>query len=163
MNSIMITRRQTDVVRYGNLNRIYTKVHVQPAIVEYMSILQQNRGRRGRERIIFEFTTTYVISANHHESCELESRSWLGVLDTPFFNKVCQWIATGRWLFPGYPVSTTNITDQHDITEILCKVALNTIILTLQESAVWHFVSVHVIQVFNILVHQFKSTMWFVL
>jgi hypothetical protein len=29
--------------------------------------------------------------------------------------------------FPGLPVSSTNKTDRHDITEILLKVALNTI------------------------------------
>jgi len=29
--------------------------------------------------------------------------------------------------FPGTPVSSTNKTDHHDITEILLKVALNTI------------------------------------
>jgi hypothetical protein len=40
---------------------------------------------------------------------------------------VCQWPATGRWFFPGTPVSSTNKTDHHDITKILLKVALNTI------------------------------------
>jgi hypothetical protein len=29
--------------------------------------------------------------------------------------------------FPGTPVSFTNKTDRHDIAEIMCKVALNTI------------------------------------
>jgi hypothetical protein len=33
----------------------------------------------------------------------------------------------GRWFSPGPPVSSTNQTDRHDITEILLKVALNTI------------------------------------
>jgi len=32
--------------------------------------------------------------------------------------------------FSGTPVSSTNKTDHHDITEILLKVALNTITLT---------------------------------
>ena len=40
---------------------------------------------------------------------------------------VCQWLATGRWFSLGPPVSSTNKTDRHDITEILLKVALNTI------------------------------------
>jgi hypothetical protein len=31
------------------------------------------------------------------------------------------------WLAPGTPVSPTNKTDRHDITEIVLKVALNTI------------------------------------
>ena len=34
---------------------------------------------------------------------------------------------TGRWFSPGTPVSFTNKTDHHDITEILVKVVLNTI------------------------------------
>ena len=42
-------------------------------------------------------------------------------------DKVFQWISTGRWFFQGTQVSSTNKTDRHDITEILLKVALNTI------------------------------------
>jgi hypothetical protein len=37
----------------------------------------------------------------------------------------------GPWFSQGTPVSFTNKTDSHDITEILLKVALNTIILPL--------------------------------
>jgi hypothetical protein len=37
------------------------------------------------------------------------------------------YIMTGHWFSPGPPVSSTNETDRHDITEILLKVALNTI------------------------------------
>jgi hypothetical protein len=37
---------------------------------------------------------------------------------------------TVRWFSPGTPVSSTNKTDHHDITEKLLKVALNTITLT---------------------------------
>ena len=36
-----------------------------------------------------------------------------------------------QWFSPGIPVSSTNETDRHHITEILLKVALSTIILTL--------------------------------
>ena len=43
-------------------------------------------------------------------------------------DKVYQWLATGsRWFSPGPLISSTNKTDRHDITEILLKVALNTI------------------------------------
>jgi hypothetical protein len=45
-------------------------------------------------------------------------------------DKVCQWLAAGLWISPGTLVSFTNKTDHHDITEILLKVALNTITLT---------------------------------
>jgi hypothetical protein len=40
---------------------------------------------------------------------------------------ICQWLATSRWFSPGTPVSSTNKTDRHDITEILLKVGFNTI------------------------------------
>jgi hypothetical protein len=33
---------------------------------------------------------------------------------------------TGQWFSPNTPVSSTNKTDHHDVTEILLKVALNT-------------------------------------
>ena len=49
-----------------------------------------------------------------------------GVLDTTFCDKVCQWLAAGRWFSPSIPVSSTNKTDRHNITDILLKVALNT-------------------------------------
>jgi hypothetical protein len=50
-----------------------------------------------------------------------------GVLDSTLCDKVCQWLTTSRWLSPGTPVSSTNKTDRHDITEIFLKVTLNTI------------------------------------
>jgi hypothetical protein len=57
--------------------------------------------------------TTNVVSS---------TRLWRGVLDTTLCDKVCQWLATRRWFsrvlrFP--PVSSTNETDLHNITEIL--------------------------------------------
>jgi hypothetical protein len=36
-------------------------------------------------------------------------------------DKVNQWLATGWWFSQGIPVSSTNKTDSHDITEILYK------------------------------------------
>ena len=83
-----------------------------------------------RDRIIVGFTITYAISAYHHWSCEFESRWWRGALDTTLCNKVCQGLATGRWFSPGTPLLFTNKTNRHDITEILLRVALNTITLT---------------------------------
>jgi hypothetical protein len=46
---------------------------------------------------------------------------------TTLCDKVCQWLVTGQWFSPGPPVSSTNRTDRHDITEILLKKALNAI------------------------------------
>jgi len=47
-------------------------------------------GRRGCDRIVVGFTTTYAISAYHNNSCEFEPRSWRGVLGTTLCDKVYQ-------------------------------------------------------------------------
>ena len=57
----------------------------------YAYILTYNdRVRRGCDRMEVEFITTCTISGYHHLSCEFESRSGRGVLDTPLCDKVCQ-------------------------------------------------------------------------
>jgi hypothetical protein len=53
-------------------------------------------------------------------------RIWIRSKCTTLCDQVCQWLATGRWFSPGPPVSPTNKTDRHDITEILLKVAFST-------------------------------------
>jgi hypothetical protein len=53
-----------------------------------------------------------------------------GVLDATLCDKVCQWLAAGRWFSPGIPISSTNKIDTHDITKILLKLALNANTLT---------------------------------
>ena len=45
--------------------------------------------------------------------------------------KFDQLLAHGRWYSPGTPASSTNKTQDYDITEILLKVTLNTINLTM--------------------------------
>ena len=54
-------------------------------------------------------------------------------------------MGTGQRFFPGTPVSPTNKTDCHDITEILLKVALNTINQSGQDFSSLKFV-LHVCQ-----------------
>jgi hypothetical protein len=102
------------------------------------TILSKCRGRNG---MVVGFITTYAISTYYHWCCEFESWSGRGVQHyvikfvtisirarcTTLCDKVCQWFAKGQWFSPGPPVSSTNKTDHHDITEILLKVALNTI------------------------------------
>jgi hypothetical protein len=51
----------------------------------------------------------------------------LGVHWFCYFIPSQAWLATGRWFSPDPPVSSTNKTERHDITEILLKVALNII------------------------------------
>jgi len=58
----------------------------------------------------------------------LFSRLWVQILFyTTLCDKVCQWLVTGQWFSSDTPVSSTNKTESHDITEILLKVASNTI------------------------------------
>ena len=86
-------------------------------------------GCSGRDRMVAGFTTTCAIIVYHHWSCEFKPRSWWGVLNIILFDKACQWLATSLRFSPGSctMVSSTNKIDRHDITEILLKVALNTI------------------------------------
>ena len=58
---------------------------------------------------------------------EFESHSFRGVLDRALCDQLYQRIVVGRWFFSGTAVSSTNKSERHDITEILLKVALNTI------------------------------------
>ena len=87
-------------------------------------IVNRLKGRRGRDRMVDGFTTTCAISAYHHYSCEFEPRSWRGILHTILCDNVCQWLAAGRWFSPS---TSTNKIDCCYITEILLKVAWNTI------------------------------------
>ena len=91
-------------------------------------------GRHGLDHMVVGWNGSWIfhpticaISAYHHSSCEFEPHSGRGVLDTMLCDNVCQWLATGPWFSQSTLVSSTNKTDCHDITEILLKVALNTI------------------------------------
>jgi hypothetical protein len=88
-------------------------------------VLYEERDRRGRDRMVFGFTTTYVCN-----QCLSPLNVW-GVLDIALCDKVWQWLATGRLFSPSIPVSSTNKIDRHDITEILLKVEWNIIALTI--------------------------------
>jgi hypothetical protein len=78
----------------------------------------------------FELTTSVVIGTDCIGSCKSNYHTITATTAPPdvvtICDKVCQWHATGQWFSPGPPVSS-NKTDCHDITEILLKVALNTI------------------------------------
>ena len=84
---------------------------------------EANKGRHDRDHMAVGFTITYAISTYHYQCCEFEYCSG----DTTLCDKVYQWLVTGLWWSLGTPVSSTNKTSPHKITEILLKVALNTI------------------------------------
>ena len=60
--------------------------------------------------------------------------SWWGVLDTTLCDKVCQWLATGRWVSLGTSVFSTNrlTATIYSVTARLLKVTLNTINQTIK-------------------------------
>ena len=81
----------------------------------------------GHDRNVVGFTTTYAISAYHHWCCEFESRSGRGVQHfvIKFFSDLLQVGGFLRVLrFPPTIKLTAMI---YPVTEILLKVALNTI------------------------------------
>jgi hypothetical protein len=102
------------------------------------------RGRRGRDRMVVGFTTTYTIGVSYLPKNLVDDINLclicLTVLNATFSN-----ISAILWRFIFFfggtggppekhrprrrfsPLSFTNKIDRHDITEILLKVALNTI------------------------------------
>jgi hypothetical protein len=74
-------------------------------------------GGHGHDHMVIGFTTTYAISAYFYKSCEFESCSWQGVLDTTLYNKVCQWLASCMWFSSSSPFSSTNKTNRHYIPD----------------------------------------------
>jgi hypothetical protein len=61
----------------------------------------------------------------------------ISVLFTTLCDKVCQLLVADRWYSQGTLVSSINKTDNHDKTEILLKVELNTITLTVLCYVFW--------------------------
>ena len=55
----------------------------------------------------------------------------INVLDATLCDNVCQLLATGRWFSTATLVFSTNKTHRHDKAEILLKVVLNTITVTI--------------------------------
>ena len=74
---------------------------------------------RGSSWSYGSFTTTCEISVYHHLSCASNLVHGKVYSIQLLCDKVCQWLATGQWFSLGTPVSSTNKTDHHNITEIL--------------------------------------------
>ena len=78
-------------------------------------------GRRSRDSMVVEFPSYLCNQSLSPLMLWVRTPLRRGVLDTTLCDQVCYWLATGRWFSPGTTVSSTNK------TEILLKVALNTI------------------------------------
>jgi len=65
----------------------------------------------GHDHMVNGFTITYIcnLCLSAQKSCEFESHSWRGILDTTLCDKVGQQLAAGRWFSPGTMVSSANI------------------------------------------------------
>ena len=112
-----------------NIKKSYISLYISIVLLD-MTFYEGKTGKVvvvTRDRLAVWFILTFTFIAYYHLSRTFESRWWQGVIDTTLCDRVCQWLATGRWFSLGPPVSSTNIADRHDITEILLKVALNTI------------------------------------
>jgi hypothetical protein len=98
-------------------------------------LLLEETGVRGENHCSTstKLTPTCAISAYYHWSCEVESPSGevYRVFNTTLYDKDCQWLAEDQWFSPRTPVSSSNKTDRTDITNILLKMALTTLTLTL--------------------------------
>ena len=78
-------------------------------------------GCRGRDRMVGDYKKNYLCN-----QCLSPLMLWvrlpLRARSTTLYD--FQWLATGQWFSPDPPVSSTNKTDPHNITEILLKEAL---------------------------------------
>jgi hypothetical protein len=80
------------------------------------------RSRRGRDRMVAGFITTYAISTYHHWNCEFESRSGLGVQ-----HYLIKFVSDLRQIGGFFWILRFPPPEKLYITEILLKVALNSI------------------------------------
>ena len=84
----------------NDIKKLWKGPFTKEIVLKAMKMANYNRnarGRRGGDRMVVGFTITCAISAYYHESCDFEPRSWRGVLDRTLCDKVCQWLATGRY------------------------------------------------------------------
>ena len=85
----------------SHLFQEFTKANQHIYSIVKKGYISKSRDCRDHDRMDVEFTTTCAISAYHNQSFDFESHSWRGVLDTTLCDKVCQWLATGRWFSTG--------------------------------------------------------------
>ena len=97
-------------------------LHRKIAEISWISLLTTNSSLQFIQSVPI---TTKVVSSNPAQArCTVHNITLCDI--------VCQWLSDDRWFSPGTLVSSTNKTDRHDRTEILLKVALNTIALSLK-------------------------------
>ena len=104
------------------------KLEIDDPEVTYITFIFLIISRNGTVVAVIYGSWIYYYLCNQ---CLLPLMLWgrisIRVRCTPLCGQVCQWLATGRWFSLCPPVSSNNKTDRHEITEILLKVALNSI------------------------------------
>jgi hypothetical protein len=75
--------KRNEIYYFLNISFVYIFIYVGSIVLTIGS-----RGRRGHDRILVGFTTTYVIRGYHKQ------RQWRCVLDTTLCDKVSQWKLT---------------------------------------------------------------------
>ena len=113
-------------------NNIANKLEFQSQTVHRINIYNHRasnlyRGHCGLDRMVVGFITTYAINAYHHLHCEFEPLSGKVHLIQNYVIKFVSdlWQVGGFLWVLRFPQQIK--TYHHDITEILLKVALNTI------------------------------------
>jgi hypothetical protein len=103
----------------------------QPCFIHILEVIFEIIDFHSRDGTVVGFTTTFAINAYHHWSCEFKYGSGEVYLIQHYVIKFVSDLRQIGGFCPGTPVSSTNKTDCHAITEILLKVVLNTITLTI--------------------------------
>ena len=109
---IFLTLIKTNPEHNRITNKKYT--YFKWSLVYNTNNVQLSGSLDNRDRMVVGFTTTCAISGYHNLSSEFESCSWLGVIYTTLCDKVCQWLAPGRWFSPATSVSSITKTDGQD-------------------------------------------------
>jgi hypothetical protein len=121
---ISVSQMSTDMFRLlsseaGLFDVFVTRITLRVLLMEQKLLTHPKQGRRGPDRMVV-WIYNYLCN-----QCSSSLLLWVRISIrarcTTLCDNVFQWLATGRWFSPGPPLSSTNK------TEILLKVALNTI------------------------------------
>jgi hypothetical protein len=97
------------------------------SIISWRSVLLVEETGVPRENAFSGPPAVSVRWASSHRGLDWTTKQFFGQMTTSYFwefltltlcDKVCQWVVAVLWFSLGTPVSSTNKTDLHDITEI---------------------------------------------
>ena len=119
------------VNQYNVMWYIWSVTCVSSVIVIWISSASKTDNHDITERLLKVSLKKPITITHRHYEFEYFSGEMYMIIQHHMI-KFFQWLLAGQWFSLGTPVSSTNKTDRYDdITEILLKMALNTITLTL--------------------------------